>query len=213
MIAILGAGGHSAVICDAILERDPLAEIVLFDDRFPNPFLLGPWKIEGTLSAFFDQHISQFEHIFVGIGHNYTRLTLAQKLHALDRSLISVIHPRASVSSLSHIEPGCFIAAGAVVGPFSRLNLASIVNTCASVDHDCHIGAGAHISPGAHLGGNCHIGDRSWIGIGSCVREGITVGPDIQIGAGSTVISPLSHPGIYVGTPAKILRKPHSDID
>ena len=53
------------------------------------------------------------------IGKNTARQTEAQAL-GLAR-LVSVVHPLASVSTFSHMDAGCFVAAGAVAAPAARL--------------------------------------------------------------------------------------------
>ena len=60
----------------------------------------------------------------------------------------------------------------------ARIGAACIINTGATIDHDCVIGEGVHICPGAHLAGDVRVGDRSWIGIAATIRQGITVGRD-----------------------------------
>ena len=48
----------------------------------------------------------------------------------------------------------------------------SIVNTRASVDHDCRIGETVHIAPGVTLSGAVTIGDGTHIGTGAVRHPG-----------------------------------------
>ena len=58
------------------------------------------------------------------------------------------------------------ISAGACVITGTELGAGIIVNTGATIDHDCKIGHCAQIAPGAHLGGNVIVGEYALIGIG-----------------------------------------------
>ena len=82
----------------------------------------------------------------------------------------------------------------------------AIVNTCASVDHDCLIGDFTHVCPGVHLGGNVHVGQDSWIGIGSQVIQGVRIGSNVLAGAGSTIIRDVPDNAVVMGSPARIVR-------
>ena len=93
--------------------------------------------------------------------------------------------------------------AGAVVNPYAKLGCSCIVNTCASVDHDCIVGNYVHISVGAHICGAVTIGEGVWVGAGSTIINNIRVCPECLLGAGSVVVKDIDQTGTYVGVPAK----------
>ena len=86
--------------------------------------------------------------------------------------------------------------------PNSRLGIANIINSTASVDHDCEFGDGVHICPGAHIAGNVKIGDECMVGVGSSIINGINLGEKSKIGAGSVVIRNVTKSTTVVGVPA-----------
>jgi acetyltransferase-like isoleucine patch superfamily enzyme len=92
------------------------------------------------------------------------------------------------------------------VNPNATLGENVIVNTCASVDHDCVVGNTVHLSPGARLAGTVQIGDESWIGLGAVVLEGRSVGQRTLVGAGSVVTRSLASNIVAYGAPAKVIR-------
>ena len=59
----------------------------------------------------------------------------------------------------------------------------------------------------SNLGGNVRIGKGSWIGIGSSIIQGIKIGEEVLLGAGSVVIKDLPDTVKAVGNPAKIIKK------
>ena len=64
-----------------------------------------------------------------------------------------VVDPSATVDRNVVLEAGCQLLTGAVIQPGTTVGKNAIINTSASVDHDCDIGAHAHIAPGCVLSG------------------------------------------------------------
>ena len=81
-----------------------------------------------------------------------------------------------------------------------------IVNTGAIIEHDCKIGDYCHIAPGVHISGAVEIDKLSFIGIGTAIIQGIKIGKNVTIGAGSVVIKNIPDNVIAVGNPAKIVK-------
>ena len=77
--------------------------------------------------------------------------------------------------------------AGAVVQARSVLKIGTIVNTRASVDHDCVIEDFSHIAPAACLCGSVHIGTSVHVGAGATVVQEISLSADTFIKAGTCV--------------------------
>jgi len=96
--------------------------------------------------------------------------------------------------------------AGAVVQAGCRIGENVIVNTRASIDHDCDIEAHAHVAPGAVLSGCVHVGERAHIGAGATVIQGLTIGAGAIVGAGAVVVDGIPDGVTVVGVPARILR-------
>jgi acetyltransferase-like isoleucine patch superfamily enzyme len=84
--------------------------------------------------------------------------------------------------------------------------LAGIVNTGATIDHDCVLGDGVHVCPGAHLAGEVRVGDETWIGIGASVVQSVCIGSRAVVGAGAVVIGDVPDDVTVVGVPAVIKR-------
>jgi sugar O-acyltransferase (sialic acid O-acetyltransferase NeuD family) len=200
-LAIVGAGGHGRVVADAALVSG-WDEVVFFDDAWPESRSTGPWSIAGRTEDIVRHH-ELFESVIVAIGNNQTRVTKQRYLEAQSMNVISVIHPKSVVSPRAQIGQGNAILAGAVVGAFVHLGSACIINTGASVDHDCVLSDGVHVSPGARVGGSVRIGEASWIGIGAAVREGISIGANVLVGAGAAVVSDVPDRLTVVGVPAR----------
>ena len=78
-----------------------------------------------------------------------------------------------------------------------------IINTAATVDHDCKISDYVHVAVGAHLAGNVEVGSGTWIGAGAVVSNNIHICENVTVGAGAVVVSDIEERGTYVGVPAR----------
>lgn len=202
-LAIFGASGHGKVVADIALQSG-WSNIVFYDDAWPTKLKIEHWDILGNQESLL-RDSSQYEGIIVAIGNNSVRNTKIDILLDKNVTLATLIHPTSTVSPLATLEPGCVVVAGAVVNAFAHISLGGIVNTNATVGHDCSIGRCVHVAPGANIAGEVLIGHHSWIGVGSAIRQCIKIGDSVMVGAGSVVVSDVQSNTTVVGSPARLI--------
>src|SRR5579883_2905848 len=89
----------------------------------------------------------------------------------------AVLRPTATIAhSGVTMGEGGQVMAGAVIQPDVRIGANAVVNTRASVDHDCILGDHCHIAPGAVLCGAVTIGEDTHIGAGATIRRDVPDG-------------------------------------
>ena len=197
-LIIIGAGGHGRVAVD-IAKLRGYEDIAFLDDQeVKNVNRIGK-------TSDFEKYLDTAE-FFVGIGSNGARKTVFEKLEKAGAKIASLIHPSAVVAQDVTIGKGVAIMAGAVVNTGSRIEDGVIVNTCASVDHDCRIGAFSHISVGSHLAGTVTVGEMTMIGAGATVINNITICGSCTIGAGAVVVRNVEEAGVYAGVPCRRMK-------
>ena len=103
--------------------------------------------------------------------------------------------------------------AGAVINADAKIGKHCIINTGATVDHDCVIEDFCHIAPGAHISGGTHIGEGTWIGVGSSVIQYLNIGKNCMIGAGSVVVREMPDNVTAVGNRGRIKEKERNKND
>jgi len=208
-LAIVGASGHGRVVGDAALESGLWSDIVFFDDQYPKMIRNGHWDVIGTTDDLIKRK-EEFSGVIVAIGDNVIRFEKQQFLELSGCTIATIIHPKSTISRFASIEKGSVVFAGAIINPFVQIGQSVIVNTAATIDHDCIIGNGAHIAPGAHIAGGVTVGTLTWVGIGASIRQYLDIGDHIIIGAGAVVVCHLRTPGTYIGLPASLLERKSS---
>ena len=198
---LFGAGGHAKVVLDALACLDDFPDFII-DDAPRVPDLLG-CKIIKNSPEFWDKH-PQFR-FHVAIGHNETRRRLFTEFLRKGGTPLTIIHPRTTISRYTTIGAGTFLVAGVIINPGTEVGPNCIINTGASLDHDCKIGAHTHICPGVRLAGGVKIGEESMIGTGTSIIPGITIGNNVTIGAGSVVVRCLPAKCLAYGVPARVV--------
>ncbi|HIF9347347.1 TPA: acetyltransferase [Photobacterium damselae] len=200
-LAIIGAGGHSKVIAE-IAELTSWKNIAFYDDRWPDETQNGLYNILGTFNDYC-QRYNDYDGVIIAIGNNDIRAKLHSVLVNLNAPLVSLIHPRATVSSRAKIGLGTVVMAHAVINPDVIIGSNCIINTSSVIEHDCEIDNHVHICPNVALAGNVKIREKSWIGISTTIIQQVVIGREVFVGAGSTVIRDVPDNLKVVGTPAK----------
>ena len=57
------------------------------------------------------------------------------------------------------------------------------------------------------MSGNVEVGECSWIGVGACVKQGVKIGNNCMIGAGSVVLKDIPDNVVAYGNPCKIIKQ------
>lgn len=206
-VVIFGSSGQAKNIVD-IIESNNNFELVGFIDNFKlkgdevlNYKIIGDDKSLPKLMSEFG-----FQHGVVGIGENFLRSMVVEKILKLvpNFQFINCIHKSANISKHIKIGVGNVIMAGASIKASSVVSNHSILNTNSSLGHDCNLEDFISLAPNSSVGGNCKVGKYSHIGIGASVIENIDIGRNCIIGGGSLVNKDTESDSIYYGVPAKL---------
>lgn len=191
---LYGASGHAKVIVDILRAINEPIE-ALFDDNETVHQLLGypvlrSKEIKGPL--------------IISIGDNNIRKKIARQINV---GFGVAFHPSAIISETTVIGEGTVVMQGAIIQISVCVGKHCIVNTGASVDHECVIEDYVHISPHCTLCGNVKVGEGTWIGAGSTVIPGVKIGKWSVIGAGSVVTKDIPDGVLAVGNRCKIIKQ------
>jgi sugar O-acyltransferase (sialic acid O-acetyltransferase NeuD family) len=192
--ALVGAGGHAMEVKAHLGAGLPC----FVDDCF--------YRESHGLRKLSSFDPLEFE-LMVAIGDSTKRKEIVERLPPNTR-FFSFIHPSALLldSSIALGSVGVYIGANCIVSTNVVVGGHCLINRGSQIGHDCVLGDFGSLMPGAILSGNVKIGKCFFLGSGGVVREKVTICDDVIVGLNSGVIQDIVVPGVYVGTPAKMLR-------
>lgn len=127
--------------------------------------------------------------------------------------MATFIHP------FSYVAPNVKIGKGVAILPFCSISSATTVsdNTLmmagAMVGHNSEIGPFNHIAAHSSVGSYVKTGVGVHTGLNSTIREYLTIGDNSTIGMGAVLLKDVGDREIWVGNPAKFLRKVKQNAD
>jgi sugar O-acyltransferase (sialic acid O-acetyltransferase NeuD family) len=158
---ILGAGGHAKVLREILGWHWLLIE----DDAL----------------------VEVGDTVVVGVGDMGKRRALFERFRG---RVQSVWDRRVWLSDSVEPGEGFQFMAGVIIQPNCVIGDNVLINTRASVDHDCRIGSHTHIAPGAILCGGVTLGEGCFIGAGAVIVQGVTLEAGTFVPAGTIVAGP-----------------------
>ena len=191
-LALFGFGGHAREVAAQINK-----EITFFvDDKYVNEF-------SKPISTF-DPEIYQ---IMVAVADSKEREKIVKKLPK-NTSYFTFVHPTALLMSKDiEIGIGSFIGAYSILTTNITIGNHVILNRGNQIGHDSKIGDFFSAMPGAIVSGNVRISDCVYMGNNSSIKEKILVNSNVIIGSNAAVVKNIIASGVYVGVPAKFLKK------
>ncbi len=127
------------------------------------------------------------------------------KLTPID--FISLIDPRAVISSNAILGRGISIEPNVTVAPYGILGFSTTIARNASLGHHSIMGSYSSLNPGVQVAGHCIIGEGTTIGIGAVVFDHIKIGDNCLIGGGSVVTKDIPDNVIAFGNPCRIVKE------
>jgi sugar O-acyltransferase (sialic acid O-acetyltransferase NeuD family) len=205
-LVIIGAGGHAKVVVDTALACGwTIAGLTNADSGRDGERVLGQC-ILGSDEKITNLPTAEYA-LAIGVGEVAVRRRLYQRFQSQGYVFPTLIHPRSSVSSFASVGEGAQIMAGAIVQADVSIGINVVVNTSASIDHDCILDDHTFISPGVVLAGEVHIGANAFLGTGAIVLPRVTIAEGAIVGAGAVVTRNIATHETVMGVPARANRQ------
>lgn len=189
-LVLFGMGGHAKMIAEAIRAKGDHEIVgVINEDGRAGELLPGIKAVGSNETALQVVRELRVDGAVIALGD----ATLRQKIDALVGGKLAfpaIVHPAAWVSPSSTLGDGAVIMAGAIVGASTVIGRHCIINTNASVDHDCIVGDYTQVCPGAAVGGYATLGRNVWVGMGAVVVDRVTIADDTFIKSMALVARP-----------------------
>lgn len=191
-LALFGYGGHAREVAAQI--NKPIDFFV--DDEFVNEYT-------NPISSFNPQtHL-----MMVAVANSYERKRIVERLPK-ETNYFKFVHPTAQIMAIDvTIGDGTFIGANSIITTNINIGNHGILNRGNQIGHDSIIGDYFSAMPGAIVSGNVRLGECVYMGNNSSIKEKIQVCSNVIIGSNATVVKNIITSGVYVGVPAKFLKK------
>lgn len=212
-VVILGGLGNGSVIAQAIVDANQRGSSEwrmagYLNDREEKGAEIEGFPVLGKLSEW--KSLSD-DHFFINtifrIDGQQERIDLVESLGIPDNRWATFIHPT------SYVAPNVVFGPGCVVMPFVTMSAGSVLGRGCIMMVSCTIGHNNEIGNYCHFAAQCCVGaylkvqDGVHIGLNSSVRENLTLGKNATLGMGAVLTKNMGEGEIWVGNPAKMLRK------
>ena len=195
-VIFIGAGGHAKVLA-SILEVTDSELVAVFDTDKSKEHFYGV-KNEGDYIT----NAHPEAKLLIAIGDNVTRKNISQ---SISHEFAQAIHPSAQIDRLAQLGQGVHVMPSVVINRATTIGHHSIINSNATVEHDCIIRDFVHIAPGATICGGVTVGEQSLVGANATVLPNCTIGEKVIIGAGTVVTKNIPDNSVVTGIPGKII--------
>ncbi len=201
-LLLLAAGGHGRVLLDTLQRSGLRVDGIVDPGLAAGERLLGVDVIGGEeqLERWRPEQVELANGLGIAGGLGRRRELFESRTRQGFR-FVTVVHPAAVVGSDVALAEGSQVLAGAVLQCGTQLGMNAVVNTRASVDHDCRIGAHAFIGPGATLCGSVTVSAGVLIGAGAVILPGILVAERAIVAAGAVVTRDVRAGAVVAGNP------------
>lgn len=147
-------------------------------------------------------------YIAIAIGSPTIKEKIVNKLSKFSNiHFATLVDPSVLYSDQVKIGEGSIICAGTIITVNIEIGKHVIINLDCTVGHDSIIEDYATILPSVNLSGNTITKKYTTIGTGAKIIQGITIGENVMVGAGTVVIRDIEGNCTVVGNPAKIIKK------
>lgn len=213
-IALLGAGGNSPSIVEAIIAANAAAasgrvyELLGFFDDLPenrNARVLG-FPVLGTIDAAREAPGDcRFVNGIASVESFRLKPAIIARTGLAGDRFETIVHPRAVIAASAKLGRGTAILAGSVVCAEAAVGNHVIVLENSTLNHHSQTGDFATVSAGVTVLGRVRIGASAFIGGGSSIAPGVVIGDGALVGMGSSVIRDVASGTVVAGNPARLL--------
>lgn len=213
-IIILGGIGNGTVIANAIIDANKRGDkewefVGYLNDRIETGEKIESYPVLGKLTdcrKFLEEGYF-FINAILRIDGQQQRINTIESLNIPDDRMATFIHPFTYIAPNVNLGQGCVVLPNVSISPGTSFGKGCIIMVGVTIGHDDKIGNYCHFAAQCCVGAFMEIGDGVHIGLNATTREHLTIGRNATLGMGSVLTKNIEENEIWVGNPAKFLRK------
>jgi len=199
-VIIIGSGGHGAELDDYIYynRKHGAEEYKIIGYLDDNPDNYSSYSFSAPLIGGVKDHdVRRDIYYIMGIANLAYRQKFVEQYIKSGAKFLSLIHAAAYISRSSKIGSGVIIGPNANLGPNTRIDDFSVINSRSSMGHDTIVGKYNFISPNVCFSGFTEVGNGNLFGINSATIPGIHIGNNNKIMAGMVIDKNIGDDTVY----------------
>jgi sugar O-acyltransferase (sialic acid O-acetyltransferase NeuD family) len=151
--------------------------------------------------------------LFIAVGYsrvNRNRREIFTSARGRGYRMVTYVCSKATTWPDLHVGEGSFVFENNVIQPYVEIGENTVLWSGNHIGHDSRIGSHVFLASHVVVSGNCRIGDGTFIGVNATLRDGISVGAECVVGAGTLVLGDVPDHAVLKGaaTPISGLASP-----
>lgn len=209
-LLIIGAGGvgrEATLIVEAINRVHPTWDLVGFIDDFaPIGKMYNGVTVLGSLSIL--EQYKEPIYVVCAIANYAVKKKIIMNIKELYPwvKFAKLIHPRVDLNPFMSIGEGCIIYQQVMMTVDVVVGNHVIVCASTGIGHDSVIKDYCDILWNCNISGHVTLEEGCFVGSGATIIQGLKIGPQTKVGAGSVVLKSTYGYCTIVGAPAKVVR-------
>lgn len=207
-LVIIGSGdtGREIIgLVDRINNKEKIWNIIGFVDDACQSEAIEGIPVLGSVSWL--NKYNKDVYVVCAIGNGITKNKIITQITNEKIKFATLIDPTVQIHKGSRIEEGCIIYANVVLAINTVIGKHVYISFSSTIGHDTIIEDCSSIYPGCNLSGCVRVEENCVIGTGSKIIQGLQIGRNTVLGAGTVVINDVDSEVVAVGNPAKIIKK------
>jgi sugar O-acyltransferase (sialic acid O-acetyltransferase NeuD family) len=206
-IVIIGAGGFGrevAWLIEDINKKNTEWNILGFvdDNKEIHGTEMNGYKVLGDIEWLKSQELN----VVCAIGDPIPKKRTIERLNDSNNSFPVLIHPSVIHSGSVTFGEGSIICAANIITTDIKIGDHVIINLDCTIGHDAILGDYTTVLPSVNISGFVVTDESVSIGTGSAIIQGVKIGKNTVVGAGSVVVKDLPDHCTAVGAPAKPIK-------
>jgi sugar O-acyltransferase (sialic acid O-acetyltransferase NeuD family) len=206
-IVIIGAGGFGrevAWLIEDINKENTDWNILGFvdDNKEIHGTEMNGYEVLGDIEWLKSQELN----VVCAIGDPNTKKRTIERLKNSNNSFPVLIHPSVIYSDRVSFGGGTIICAANIITTDIKIGNHVIINLDCTIGHDAILGDYTTVLPSVNVSGFVVTDESVSIGTGSAIIQGVKIGKNTVVGAGSVVVKDLPENCTAVGAPAKPIK-------